>query len=307
MSTYVGMDVAKSSCSVAFDVESAVQVFEMKPMERQRLCARLEQMDEPHVVLEATGGYEQPLVAVLVGAGIRVINPRQARDFARAAGWLAKTDAIDARVLARFAYAFAPEDNGAAQLRNEPLRRFAGRRRQLVQMQVQEKNHLEHADAIVLQSVRAVLACLQAQLNKLDRELETAMATDPELNAQRERLCTVPGIGQVTAIQLLLYLPELGRASRRQIAALTGLAPRNRDSGLYRGRRTTGGGRATVRHILYMPTLTAIRSNPPIRRYNEHLIKRGNTKMTALIVAMRKLLTVFNAMLPKQQSWSPTT
>lgn len=305
MSTYVGVDMAKKSFSACFALENGAVEYQMEPQGRRRFCTKVAAVDEPHVVLEATGGYEQPLVATLVAAGIpvTVLNPRQARDFARAMGQLAKTDAIDARVLTQFGISLCPKDNGAQRLKYEPLRRLAARRRQLMHMVVQEKNRLEHADGIVRKSVRAMMRHLEGQMKRLDGEIDEAIQADTQLKAHHARLCTVPGIANLTASQLLAFLPELGHTNRREIAALAGLAPKNRDSGAYRGKRMIGGGRAVVRHILYMPTLVAIRHNPAIKRYYQHLLELGKPKMTALTAAMRKLLTILNTMLQKNENW----
>lgn len=309
MSTYVGVDIAKKSFSVCFGLEQRAVEYPMDPKGRQRFGAKVAALDAPHVVLEATGGYEQAVVATLVGAGIAVtvLNPRQARDFARALGQLAKTDAIDAGVLLQFGLRLSPKDNGAQRVRYEPLRRLAARRRQLMHMVVQEKNRLEHAETFVRKSIRAVLRQLQHQLKGMDDEIDKAIGNDPHMAPRHARLCTAPGIGRLTASQLLAFLPELGQASRREIAALAGLAPKNRDSGAYRGKRMIGGGRSTVRHILYMPTLCAIRHNPVIKRYYHHLLDQGKTKMTAVTAAMRKFLTLLNAILKKNENWQEST
>ncbi len=305
MSTYVGVDMAKKNFSACFAVENGAVEYPMEPKGQRRFCTKVAALAEPHVVLEATGGYELPLVAALVAAGIKVtvLNPRQARDFARAMGQLAKTDAIDARVLTQFGISLRPEANGAQRLQYEPLRRLAARRRQLMQMAVQEKNRLEHADGIVLKSIRDTVRHLERQMKHLDKEIDGAIGEDKQLKEHHARLCTVPGIAAHTASQLLAFLPELGHANRREIAALAGLAPKNRDSGAYRGKRMIGGGRATVRHILYMPTLVAIQHNPAIRRYYQHLLERGKPKMTALTAAMRKILTTINTILQKKENW----
>lgn len=306
MSTYIGVDVAKASFSVCVQGQARVCEFGMNEMGRRRCCERLAQLADPHVVLEATGGYEQPLLVDLVRRSIPVslVNPRQVRDFARALGHLAKTDAIDARILAQFGAKLEPKANGIERVQSQPLRTLAARRRQLVQMLVQEKNRLEHADGPVRESIQTMVGYLEEQLGQFNREFERLIEADPILADKHARLCTVPGIGQTTATQLLAWLPELGHATRREIAALTGLAPRNRDSGTFRGKRMTGGGRAYLRHVLYMPTLVAIQHNPAIRSYYQRLLEAGKSKMTALIAAMRKLLTILNTLIAKQQNWN---
>lgn len=305
MGTYVGVDVAKATMSVSVAGTNTAATYRMDAQGRRRLYAVLARLETPHVVMEATGGYEQTLLAELVGRAIPVslMNPRQARDFARALGRLAKTDAIDAKVLAQFGEKMQPPENGVERVRMEPFRRLAARRRQLVEMSVQEKNRLEHADLFTKKSINAVLRHVEKQLARCDEELDRYFAADPALSEKRDRLCSVPSIAKPTATRLLAVLPELGAASRREIVSLAGLAPRNRDSGAFRGKRMIGGGRAHVRYILYMPTLVAIQHNPEIRRFYQRLLERGKSKMTALTAAMRKLLTILNALIVKQQYW----
>lgn len=308
MSTYVGVDVAKRDFSVCIDEEGGVRVYEMNPAGRRGFLRMLNTLEEPHVVLEATGGYETKLVAALVQQGLRVsvLNPRQARDFAKATGKLAKTDAIDAQVLRQFGHALAPEDNGERSLRYGPLRSLITRKRQLMHTCIQEKNRCEHADAFMRKSVARILRVLEAELARVDEKIETFIHEDEQLRGRRDLLQSVPGIGRVTANQLVGALPELGKATRREIASLCGLAPKNRDSGTFRGKRTTGGGRATIRQILYMPTLVAVQHNPVVRAYYRRLLQRGKPKMTALTAAMRKLLTLLNALLMKNTPWKET-
>lgn len=306
MSTYIGVDIAKADFTAAGVGQERVKTYRMDATSRRRFCERLLDVEAPHVVMEATGGYEHALLVDLVKRGIPVslINPRQARDFARALGRLAKTDRMDANVLTRLGEKLRPEANGLERVQSQPLRELATRRRQLMKMQVQEKNRLEHADGTARKSIRAMLRHLTKQLAELDRELDRVVEQQSALCEKRERLCSVPGIGPTTANQLLAFVPELGQTTRREIASLTGLAPRNRDSGTFRGKRMIGGGRAAVRHVLYMPTLSAIQHNPVIRGYYRDLLKNGKSKMTALTAAMRKLITILNALVAKQQKWN---
>jgi len=306
MSNYVGVDVAKSNFCVAFENSTKVLTFSMEAKGRDAFVRRLLELQEPaKVVMEATGGYERALVETLVSNAIAVsvLNPRQARDFAKATGQLAKTDAIDAKVLLHLGSALRPEPNGEQHVHNEPLRRLAARRRQLIEMQIQEKNRLEHAQGVVRKMVRTMIRQIEKQLEQIETELNTFIEHEEQLHQRREQLISVPGIAQVTANQLLAFLPQLGNATRREIAALAGLAPKNRDSGTFRGKRMTGGGRHIIRRILYMPTLVAIQHNPPIRAYYQRLLAKGKSKMTALTAAMRKLLTIMNTMLQNNEYW----
>lgn len=270
----------------------------------------LVQVRPERIVLEATGGYEWALTLDLQTAGlpVLVVNPRRVRDYARSQGWLAKTDRIDARVLAEFA--LSPR----VQLRELPTveahQRLAwlARKRQLVEMHVAERNHLEHAtERILVQSVRRLLTVLEKEIATIDRKLVAAVAADPQLQRKAEILDSTPGIAKATAVTLVTELPELGRVNRREIAALVGLAPMNRDSGQFRGKRTTGGGRVWVRTALYMPMLTVIRCNPVLRTFYQRLLQNGKPKMTALVATMRKLLTILNTMIKNNQLWNPKT
>jgi len=305
MSTYVGIDVAKGECVVWTAGWTRAWTVANSKAGMGRLCKRLANLAGPRVALEATGGYEHRVVDALVAAGIpvAVVNPRRVRDFARALGRLAKTDAIDAEALAEFAQRVEPAANGERYLEFEPIRRLAARRRQLMAQRTREMNRREHGEGATEQSVARAIEFYDAELRIIEGELARSVDAMPELNGRRRILCTAPGIRETTAMQLLAFLPELGHASRREIAALAGLAPMNRDSGTMRGRRMTGGGRHTVRTILYMPTLCAIRYNPVLKAYYEKLLARGKPKMTAVTATMRKFLTLLNAMLMKEEEW----
>lgn len=305
MSSFVGVDVAKRNFCVAFEDAGRVVEYAMDVAGRKSFVRKVLTLDAPQVVLEATGGYERKLVELLVASGVEVtvLNPRQARDFAKATGQLAKTDAIDAHILRQFGITLSPEPNGQQHVSNEPMRRLGARRRQLVEMQVQEKNRLEHAQGSLRRMIRSMLRQIEKQIIQVEEELDSLIEQDEALVQRREQLTSVPGIAKLTACQLLAFLPELGNASRKEIAALAGLAPKNRDSGTFRGRRMVGGARHVVRRILYMPTLVAIQHNPPIRAYYQRLIAKGKPKMTALTAAMRKLLTILNIILKKNEFW----
>ena len=242
------------------------------------------------------------------GLPVAVVNARKIREFARASGRLAKTDKRDAQIIARFAAVLQPAAQEPRDEQTEQIKALVSRRHQLVQMHTAETNRFEHAhDKAVARSIRAILRTIEKQIENVDRQIRDHIDSDPELKRKAEQLESVPGIGETTASLLATELPELGRLNRRQIAALVGVAPINRDSGTYRGKRFTGGGRRHLRARLFMPTLVAARHNPVIQAFYRRLINNGKTKMTALIAAMRKLLTILNVMLKKNETWNPKT
>ena len=303
-SVMIGIDVAKDELQVA--TPNGASSWPNDPDGHRRLIDELAQWSLEAIVLEATGGYERAVVAELAAAGLPVVvvNPRQVRDFARATGRLAKTDAIDARVLAEFGRAVRPERRPLASDQQQQLQAQLARRRQLVQMLTAESNRLQQAtDKLVRQSIQAVRDTLSKQLVALDAELQHVIQQTPAWREREILLRSVPGVGPQTALALLAELPELGTCSRQQIAALVGLAPLNRDSGRHRGQRTIWGGRATVRSALYMATLVATRYNPVIKAYYQHLQTLGKRKKVALVASMRKLLTMLNAILREQKPW----
>jgi transposase len=260
------------------------------------------------LVLEATGGLERALVATLLAAGlpVAVVNPRQVRDFARASGRLAKTDRIDARVLAAFARAIQPVQRS---LPDEAAQAFADqltRRRQLVEMLAMEKNRLKQApNKLVRQDLKKHIEWLQNRLRASEDGLRQAVEHSPAWQATRDLLAEVKGVGEVTVLTLIGLLPQLGQLDRKQIAALVGVAPFNRDSGTLRGRRTVWGGRAAVRQVLYMATLSAVRCNPVLKAFYTRLRGNGKAAKVALVACMRKLLTILNAMLRDGRKWNP--
>ncbi|MDP9479490.1 MAG: IS110 family transposase [Actinomycetota bacterium] len=274
------------------------------------LVARLEAAPRPAlVVLEATGGFERPLAAALAAAGlpVAVVNPRQARDdFARATGRLAKTDRIDAEVLARFAEAVRPVPRPVPDEEARALGELLARRRQIVGMLTAERNRLGAATARpVRRRIEAHVRWLEKELARTDRDLDEAIKESPTWRENEELLRGVPGVGPVLARTLLAELPELGSLAGKQLAALVGVAPLNRDSGTFRGRRAVWGGRATVRAALYMGALVAVRHNPAIREFYERLLAAGKPKKVALVACMRKLLLVLNAVLKHRTPWRP--
>jgi transposase len=258
------------------------------------------------IVLEATGGYEMALVAALTTAQLPlvVVNPRQVRDFARAVGKLAKTDAIDAEVLAHFADAIRPEPRALPDALTQELQGWLGRRRQLLEMLLAEEQRLGRATRTIRPQIQQHVEWLRSQLRDVDRGLQELIRTSPVWREHENLLRTTPGVGPVLATTLLADLPELGRLNRRQIAALVGLAPLNWDSGQQRGPRHIWGGRAPVRTALYMATLAAVRCNPVIRAFFERLSAAGKPRKVALTACMRKLLTILNAMMHRRVGWS---
>ncbi len=262
------------------------------------------------VVVEATGGLEVTLLAALGAAGVPVVrvNPRQVREFARATGQLAKTDRLDAAVLARFAAQVQPELRPLPDEATTLLAALVARRRQLVEMLVAEQHRLLGL-RVLPDSVRAQIAdhvaWLRTQVRDVDREVERAVHASPLWRERNDLLTSVPGVGPVLSATLLAELPELGALGRKQVAALVGVAPLNRDSGTLRGRRTIWGGRANVRHVLYMATVTAVQHNPAIRAHYQRLLAAGKARKLALVACMRKLIVLLNVLLRTGQHWNP--
>jgi transposase len=259
------------------------------------------------IVVEATGGYEIPLVAAVTAAQLPVVvvNPRQVRDFARAVGKLAKTDRIDADVLAHFAEAVRPEPRGVPDEVTQTLQGWLARRRQLLEMLTAEEQRLAASGRAVRPHIQQHVEWLRHQLRDVETELQTLIRTSPVWRESENLLRSTPGVGPVFATTVLADLPELGRLNRRQIAALVGVAPLNWDSGQQRGTRHIWGGRAPVRTALYMATLAAVRCNPVIRVFFERLSAAGKPRKVALVACMRKLLTILNAMMRHRVGWQP--
>jgi transposase len=306
---YVGIDVSKQSWDVAFADQPGVKRYSADPSGLADLLEDLDAAQHVHVCLEATGGYERVVRKSLQEHGLKVsvINPRQIRDFARASGQLAKTDAIDATMIARYAAMFHPAVDETPTPEGEKLKSLRARRQQIVQSLVQEKNRLGTApDAEVRRSIEQAIEFYKRQLQELDARIAECADSDPALRERLGLLTTVPGVGNVTAAALLAELPELGSLNRGEAAKLVGLAPINRDSGTLRGKRMIGGGRATVRRSLYMATLVATKHNKTIRDHYQQLLSRGKAKMTALVACMRKLLLILNAILKNQTPWNTT-
>ena len=296
---FVGIDVAKAQLDIALRPSGERWAVTNDDAGIAALVTRLQAIAPQLIVLEATGTYQRAAVAALAVAGlpVAVVNPRQARDFAKATGQLAKTDALDARALAHFAEAVRPMPRPLPDTQADELRALLARRRQLVTMRTAEQNRLGSALPRLQPDIQAHIAWLNTRLTTLDDDLDTTLRASPVWQEREELLRSVPGIGPVCARTLLLDLPELGTLSRQRLAALVGVAPLNRDSGTLRGSRTTWGGRAHVRATLYMSTLVAVRYNPLLKAFYERLRAAGKAAKVALTACMRKLLTILNAMM----------
>ena len=302
----VGIDVSKHTLDIAVHESGEVWSVNNDPTGGAALTTRLKQLQATSIVLEATGGLETLVTAILSAADLPVIvvNPRQVRDFAKATGQLAKTDRLDSRVLAHFAAAINPPVRPVKSDETQHLEALLARRRQLVEMLVAEKNRLaNHRDRAVVKDLNAHIAWLERRLKSSDDELQRVLKNSPAWRERDDLLRSVPGVGPVLSLTLLAQLPELGRLNRREIAKLVGVAPFNWDSGQWRGSRHIWGGRATVRSPLFMATLCAIRINPTIKSFYRRLIAAGKAPKVAITACMRKLLTILNVMIKNQTSW----
>ena len=306
---YVGIDVAKAQVDVAVRPTGQRWVVSFDETGVGELVSQMEDLSPALVLLEASGGLELPLVAALAAAALPVVvvNPRQVRDFARATGTLAKTDALDAAVLAHFAEAVRPPVRPLRDAETQALNALAARRHQVMIMLVSEKNRLSSATIAVRPRIEAHIAWLERELDDLDEGLRQTLRQSPVWREKEDLLRTVPGVGELLSLTLLAYLPELGTLDRRKIAALVGVAPFNRDSGTLRGKRTVWGGRARIRAVLYMGALVASRHNPVIRDFYQRLLAAGKPKKLALIACMRKLLVILNSMLKHGSPWRDLT
>jgi len=304
---FVGIDVSKASLDVAVHQPATRWTVDYTEADLTPLVDRLTALTPTLIVLEATGGLEGPCVGALAGAGLPVVvvNPRQVRDFAKATGQLAKTDTLDAAVLAHFAAAVRPPLRPLPDAATQSLAALVTRRRQLVGMLTAERNRLSCAPPVLRKELQAHIRWLERRITDLDTDLTQAIRTSPLWRAQEDLLRSTPGVGPIVARTLLAQLPELGTLSHKTIAALVGVAPVNRDSGLFRGRRMVWGGRAAVRAVLYMGALAAVRHNPVLRAFYQRLRAAGKLPKVALTACMHKLLTILNALLKQQRRWDP--
>lgn len=304
---YVGIDVAKEWLDVAERPGGSVWRVPNDEAGIGELVERLAKRVPEVVVLEATGGMEARLLAALAAlVPVAVVNPRQVRDFAKATGRLAKTDAIDAQVLAHFGEAVKPQPRPVPGEEARRLAALVARRRQVVEMLTMERNRRQTAATAVRGSVEEHIRWLERQLQDLDNDLTKAIGSSDLWRARDDILRSTPGVGSVSSVTLLASLPELGRLNRKEIAALVGVAPMNRDSGTLRGKRIVWGGRAQVRAVLYMAALVGTRHNPVLRAFYQRLLAAGKPKKVALTACMRKLLVTLNAMVRNNMHWQFT-
>lgn len=309
ISRVLAIDVSKAWLDLATEVDGSVERVSHDTTGIASVLQRARAIDAERITLEASGGYQTALVAALLHEGLPVVvlNPRQVREYARATGRLAKTDCIDARVLVAFTLAVKPPLRKLKDEQAEALSALLTRREQLIAMRTAEKNRLSlNAAKLVRKNLKAHIEWLDRHLRTTDRELKQLIESSPAWQAKQDLLTSAPGIGDTTARSLIGQLPELGRLNPKQIAALAGLAPFNRDSGTLRGKRIIWGGRRDVRTALYMATVSAIRANPPIRDFYRRLKANGKPSKVAITACMRKLLVILNAMLRDQQPWRST-
>lgn len=301
----VGIDVSKKRLDVAIRSTGELLSFEHDEAGIQTLVERMLSEGASLVVLEATGGMEASLAATLAlkGVAVAVVNPRQVRDFAKATGKLAKTDAIDAAVIAHFGEAVGPEPRPLPDESQSLLSAIVVRRRQLIEMLVMEDNRLATTPYKLKKEVQEHIEYLKRRIKDSDKDLQKAIKSTPLWREKEDLLRSVPGVGPVLCATLIASLPELGKLDRKQIAALVGLAPFNHDSGKYKGKRCIRGGRAEVRQPLYMAIMSAVRFNPVIKAFYERLLNAGKLKKVAMVACMRKLLTILNAMARSNRPW----
>jgi transposase len=301
----VGIDVSKNRLDVAVRPGERMLRFGRDAAGIESLVGELVRLGVQLVAVEATGGFETVVVASLAAASLPVVvvNPAQVRAFARALGQRAKTDPIDAQVIAHFAAATRPQVRPLPDATTQALADLVTRRRQIIQMIVAERAREERASPRARKSIGRLLKTLQAELSELNGEIDETVRGSPVWREKEDLLASVPGVGPVTARTMLAELPELGQLDRRQIAALAGLAPFTRQSGQWRGKSFIGGGRASVRAVLFMAAMTATRHNPLLRAFHQRLRSAGKPKMVAIIAVARKLLTILNAMMRDKTPW----
>lgn len=304
---FVGIDVSQARLDIALHPTGDPWSVAYDDSGLATLVARLDALVPALIVMEATGGLERLVADALHRAALplAVVNPRQVRDFARATGTLAKTDALDARILAHFAHAIQPDRQAPPDPNNQALTALLTRRRQVVAMLTSERNRLLRALPVVRPPIDRHCQWLEEEITALDAALTAAIAVSPAWQEHLALLRSVPGVGPVLAMTLIAELPQLGQLGRKEIAALVGVAPLNRDSGQWRGKRTTWGGRGRVRAVLYMAALSATRHNPVIAAFYARLCAAGKAKKVALVACMHKLLLILNAVVKHQTPWRP--
>jgi transposase len=304
----IGIDVAKATLDLHVLSSGQTQTLPNTKAGHEELIKLLPGPALCLIVLEATGGYEREVVANLTDAGYRVavINPKRARDFARALGLVAKTDRIDAHVLALFAERVQPAPSDKTPEKQAEIQQLVARRRQLIDLKTQESNRWDvtHAKA-ARKSIQAVLNTLEAEIRGIEKVIEALLGSDDDWQQKIQLIQSVPGLGKVTAATVVADVPEIGKLNRQQISALIGLAPYNRDSGAMKGKRSISGGRKSVRCVLYMAALAARRSNPLIKAFADRLAQHGKPFKVIITACMRKLLVILNSILKSGQPWNP--
>lgn len=303
---FIGIDVSKDSFDLCIDGTNQARHWEYTSQSLKKCVKELEKLAPELIVMEATGGYEMQLVIALQQSElpVAVVNPRRVRDFAKALGRFAKTDKVDAIVIAQFARMLKPPTTKIITENCLRIKALVTRRSQLIKMRTAELNRQKQcAEKFIVKSLTASIKRFTKEIEDINKELKNCIYTDPQMKENAEIIESTPGIGKVTTAMLISELPELGTLTRREIASLTGVAPMAKDSGTFKGKRVTGGGRSSVRTQMYMPTLVAIRYNKVIREFYERLLKAGKTKMTAIVACMRKMLTILNVMVAKKECW----
>jgi transposase len=305
----VGIDVSKSELAIAVPSSGERWTSATTPEGLAALVMRVQALRPNIVVMEATAGYDVPVAVACAAAGlpVAVVNPRQIRAFAQALGRTAKTDPIDAEVIALFGERVRPEPRALPDAETQALAALVARRRQLLEMLIAERHRLEQATtAVIRRDLQKHVTWLERRVKDVDGQMQTRIQKSPAWRAKEDLLRSVPSIGPAVSRSLIAELPELGQLDRRKISALVGVAPFNCDSGRFRGKRMIWGGRASVRQALYMAALVATRSNAPLRTFYQRLLTAGKPKKLALVAVMRKLLTILNAMVKHNKSWQPT-
>ena len=301
----VGFDVAKDKLDMAVRPLNTFKTVPYNDDGIREIVHELKELGSDRVIVEATGGLERKITAALTAASLPVVvvNPRQVRDFAKATGRLAKTDRIDADIIAHFGEAIRPEIRPLKDEQQQKLAEMLTRRRQLIDMRKMEQQRLLTVSDKMKQDIHTHIEWLNERINDIDRDITSLIETTASFKQQDEIVTSVPGVGYIMSASLQAFLPELGHLNRKQIAALAGVAPFNRDSGRFTGKRIVWGGRANLRSVLYMSTLTAIRCNSVIKAFYKRLIKAGKAKKVAITACMRKLLTILNAMVKNNTLW----
>jgi len=307
MKIYAGIDVAKKTFDLNIHGQKEVFHFDYNDAGIQHCIKRLTENKVERVAMEATGGYERDLAVALHTEGlvVTIVNPKRIRDFSKSMGKLAKTDRIDAMMISAFASTCPLPKSTVIDANAYRLKALVARRNQLIALRTCENNRKEHiADQVIARSIDTILGVFEKEIGLIDQEISDHIDGQPELKERTTIMESVPGIGTTTASMLVSEVPELGICNKREIAALIGVAPINRDSGQFRGKRMTGGGRVHVRSRLFMPTLVTIRYNPKLKAFYQRLLAKGKSKMTAIVAVMRKLLVILNTMIKKNQLWN---